>query len=203
MWSANPNVERSITNLGASGRVDTVLPKHTFHVAVESVVQAKLGYYVTLQETYQVQLLPKGAAWVATTVTEDNHAPAGQPPSYQLGPDGINTHIAGEYISNNYLWSPAGSRVFHGSRESGLVLTGQSAIVMPQHSTTTVFETFLPKAVRNGEFVLHLVPQPTLQPAQISVKVQGAHWRVRGPSQKEFSLKNSLTLRYHVTKTAR
>ena len=200
LWSANPSVEQAITQLGASGRIDTVLPNRTFHVAVESAVAAKLGYYVTLNESYNVHLLPNGAASVVTTVTQDNTAPAGAPPSYQLGPDGINSHIAGEYVANIYFWSPAGSRRYGSISESGLMLSGITATTMPQHSSSIIFTTYLPHAIENGQFDIHLVPQPTLKPATISVTVHGAGWKVKDPTRSGISLNEPLTLKFSTDK---
>jgi type II secretory pathway pseudopilin PulG len=195
LWSADPSVERAIVQLGASGKVDMVLPKRTFHVAVESAVAAKLDYYVSVHESFNVTVLAGGDAWVATTVTVHNNAPAGQAPSYQLGPDNINSHVPGEYVSNICLWSPAGSKVIGGKSESGLVLNGFSTDVFAQHSTSTPFSTYLPLAVVGGKFVLHLVPQPTLNPATVSVSVHGAGWAVSGPKDS-FSLIRPTTLTY-------
>ena len=195
LWSADPSVERAIVQLGASGKVDTVLPKRTFHVAVESAVAAKLDYYVAVHESFNVTVLAGGDAWVATTVTVHNTAPAGQPPSYQLGPDNINSHVPGEYVSNIYLWSPAGSKVIAGKSESGLVLNGFSTDVFAQHSTSTPFSTYLSRAVVGGKFVLHLVPQPTLNPATVSVSVHGVGWAVSGLTGS-FSLIRPTTLEY-------
>ena len=203
LWSARPLVESAITQLGASGRINTVLPKRTFHVAVESIVAAKLGYYVKLHESYGVQLLRNGAAWVTTKVTEINTAPAGQPASYQLGPDGHFAHVPGEYVANVYLWSPTGSEVVSGYVDSGLMLTGQTDTVMAQHSTTTTFITYLPKAVENGQFVIHLVPQPTLQPAVVAVKVEGAKWHISGANERKFALNGPTTLSFSVSRTTK
>lgn len=197
LWSAIPSVESAVVRLGASGRVDTVLPKRTFHVAVESAVAAKMDYYITVHESFNVTVLPSGAASVATIVTVHNTAPAGQPASYQLGPDNINSHVPGEYVANISLWSPAGSKVVGGKSESGLVLNGFSTDVFAQHSQSTLFATSLPLAVVGGKFVLHLVPQPTLNPATVSVSVSGVGWAVSGP-KGPFSLIRPTTLEYSV-----
>jgi hypothetical protein len=117
-----------------------------------------------------------------TTVTLRNKALADQFPSYQRGPDNINSHVPGEYVSNIYLWSPAGSKVIGGKSESGLVLNGFSTVVFAQHSTSTPFSTYPPLVVVGGTFVLHLVPQPTLNPATVSVSVHGVGWAVSGPT---------------------
>lgn len=199
LWSADPHVEKAIVQLGASGKVNTVLPGRTFHVAVESAVAAKLDYYVSVQVNYDVTLLSAGGAIVNTVVTVHNGAPAGQRPSYQLGPDNINSHVPGEYVANIDLWSPRGSQVMGGNPESGLVLDAFSTDVMPQQSTTTYFATFLPTAVVGGRFTLHLIPQPRLYPESVSVSVHGSGWRVANSLTKSFNLNAPVTLRYNVS----
>lgn len=199
LWSASPRVERAITELGASGKVDTTLANRTFHLAVESDVAAKLDYYVSVQVKYDVTLLSAAAAIVNTIVTVHNDAPAGQRPSYQLGPDNINSHSVGEYVANIDLWSPRGSQVTGGSPESGLVLDAYSTDIMPQHSTTTYFATYLPTAIVGGQFTLHLIPQPRLYPESVSVSVHGTGWKVTNPLTKPFNLTAPVTLRYRVS----
>lgn len=196
LWSADPSVERAIAHLGASGKVDTVLPTRTFHVAVESAVADKMDYYISLSESYQVTLLSDGGAQIATTVIVHNNAPAGQPKSYQLGPDGINSHVSGEYVANVFLWSPAGSKVLGGKSESGLVLSGYSTDVLAQQTSDIQFLTYAPRAVVRGKFVLHLVPQSTLNPVEVSVHVDGAAWSVSGPNDAPFVLNGPVTLAY-------
>jgi hypothetical protein len=202
LWSSTPSVETAIVHLGASGKVDTVLPRRTFHLAVESAVAAKMDYYISIHEDYKVSILSGGDAWVETTVTLRNNAPAGQPPSYQLGPDGINSHVPGEYVSNIFLWSPAGSQVVGGVNESGLKLSAVSTEVLPQRSTSVTFWTYLPLAVVGGNLVLHFVPQPTLVPAQVAVSVQGADWTIEGPKQCNFALSRPVTVTYPVAVAA-
>jgi hypothetical protein len=196
LWSADPSVEKAIVHLGASGKVDTVLPTRTFHVAVESAVADKMDYYISLHETYQVTLLSGGGARIDTTVSVRNNAPAGQPPSYQLGPDGINSHVPGEYVSNVFLWSPRGSKVIGSESESGLVLRAYSTVVLAQHTSGVPFSTYLPRAVVAGKFVFHLVPQSTLNPVEVSVQVHGAGWSVSGPTDAPFVLSAPVTLTY-------
>ena len=188
LWSANPSVESAIVGLGASGRVNTVFPDRTFHVAVESAVAAKLDYYIHVTETYDVLLLPNGGAQVLTTVNLKNDAPTGQAPSYQLGPDHINSHIVGQYVSNIYQWSPEGSLVTGGEPDSGLVLDGYTTSVLPQQSSSTYFSTYIPHAVKDGKFLIHLVPQPRLYPVEVTLSVKGSGWKVSGLSNHSFQL---------------
>jgi Protein of unknown function (DUF4012) len=193
MWSSDPAVQASLDTLGATGRVDAVLPRSTFHVAVESAVAAKLDYYVRVHLDYSVSLLRGGSAWVATSVTQVNTAPAGQAPSYQLGPDGIHSHVPGEYVSNIFFWSPRGSIGQGGVAESGLVVRSASAVTFAQHRSTVTFKTFLPHAVVGHRFLLHLVPQPRLDPALVSVTVRSAGRLVAGPDVRDVPLDASVT----------
>jgi hypothetical protein len=198
LWSASPTVENAITQLGASGKVNLTMPKRTFTVGVESDVADKMDYYISLHENYSVSIHKNGSASVRTTVIEDNAAPAGQAPSYQLGPS--NPYAVGEYVSNIYLWSPSGSTVENGYSDSGLVLSGITAKVLPQQSSTTSFETYIPHAMENGRLDLHFVPQPTLNPVDVSVSVHGVGWKISGPTTTPFVLDQPTTLRFDVRK---
>ena len=176
------------------------MPNRTFHVAVESAVAAKLDYYIHVSESYDVLLLPNGGAQVLTTVTLKNDAPTGQAPSYQLGPDKINSHIVGQYVSNIYQWSPEGSVVTGGEPDSGLVLDGFTTSVLPQKTSTTYFSTYIPRAIKDGKFLIHFVPQPRLYPTEVSVRVQGSGWKVSGSGNASFELvapvTNSFTVKH-------
>ena len=196
LWSANPSVQAALGTLGAAGRVDVVLPRSTFHVAVESVVAAKLDYYVQVKVDYSVTLLHDGGAWVTARVTQINGAPAGQPASYQLGPDGFNSHVPGEYVSNIFFWSPMGSVAKGGVAESGLVVRGTSAVTFAQHESTVTFRTYLPHAVVRHRFLLHLVPQPRLNPELVSVTVRAAGGTESTQSIRDVPLDAPLTFRW-------
>jgi len=195
VWNRDPKVESAIVALGASGKIANVDPGATFHLAVESAVAAKLDYFVHVSQSIHVMVNRDGSADVTTEVTETNTAPSGQKPSYALGPDGLNAKVPGEYVSNTYLWSPAGSVVVGGKQESGLVLTGTSVVVMPQSSAHAYFSTFLPHAIHSGRLTLRLVPQGRLDPIEtkILVSYQGKH------QQGQFS--SSLRLSTPVTVT--
>jgi len=198
LWSASPTVENAITRLGASGKVNLTMPQRTFTVGVESDVADKMDYYISLHENYDVTISKNGSAEVRTTVIEDNTAPAGQAPSYQLGPS--NPYAVGEYVSNIYLWSPSGSTIANGYPDSGLVLSGISADVLPQQSSTTSFETYIPHAVQNHKLELHFVPQPTLNPVNVSVVVHGVSWKVSGPTPTPFILAQPTTVSFDIRK---
>jgi hypothetical protein len=176
VWNENPQYERTISELGASGNIDTDDPARTFHVAVENATATKLDYFVDVAISDTVAISPNGSATVVTSVKLTNHAPAGQPPSFQLGPDGINSHVAGEYVGRVFLWSPRGSKVQNGSvRESGLELANEVDLpVLPGKSATAQFETTIPHAIQDDRLKLLFVPQPRLTPESLTVRVMAS-----------------------------
>lgn len=200
VWDENPTYEATLRAAGASGAIDTVDPRRTFHLAVESATAAKLDYYVDVKVRMDVTITEANEAQVDTYVTVVNHAPAGQPPSYQLGPDGVSSSVPGQYVSRIYLWSPRGSLTGSGTPESGLVLNQTATSVLPQQQQTVLFETVIPHAVRNGKLTLHLVPQSLLRPAALTVQVAaGPNWSVHGPTTETDTLQRPLTLSWRVT----
>lgn len=177
VWDADTHDEALLRNLGAAGAVDTSAPERTFHIAVENGTASKLDYFVSVSIAETVWVMGDGQALVRTSVTVANHAPAGQSPSYQLGPDYVNSFEPGQYIARVYLWSPHGSVVAGGTPESGLVLSQQDASVMPGAKATLVFTTLVPHAVRGGRLSLRVVPQPRLDPEHLSVTMRTPGWR--------------------------
>ena len=124
-----------------------------------------------------VNIDASGNAFVTTKVTVHNNAPAGHRPSYQLGPDHVNSFHPGDYVARVYQWSPRGSIVPGGVRESGLVLDGPvPAFVKPQESSTVSFQTVMLNAVKNHGFQLRLVPQATLHPATVTITINAPQW---------------------------
>lgn len=180
VWSSNPAVEQEITAAGASGAVDTINPSQTFHVALQSATSAKLDYYTRVNIHYTVTLLDSGGAWVETTVAVRNTAPAGQAPSYQLGPDHINTNVVGQYFGNVYMWFPRGAQVSGGVAESGLELAANSLRINPQSSSSLDKWAFLPARLIGHKLQFRLVPQPRIVPETVTISVTGNQWKPLG-----------------------
>ena len=158
--------------LGASGDIDTDDPTRTFHVAVENATATKLDYFVDVAISDTVTIAPDGSATVDTAVTLTNHAPAGQPPSYQLGPDDVNSFVSGEYVGRVFLWGPRGSVQKGSVDESGLSLANEVDLpVMPGKSATAHFATTIPDAIQHDQLRLVFVPQPRLAPESLAVHV--------------------------------
>jgi hypothetical protein len=191
LWDEVPRYEQTITALGASGNIDTDDPSRTFHVAVENATATKLDYFVQVAIADTVTIEPNGNAAVTTVVTLTNHAPAGQPPSYQLGPDGINSHVSGEYVGRVFLWAPRGSEQAGSVKESGLRLAPEMDLpVLPGRSATATFKTTIPHAIQRAKLTLVFQPQPRLAPESLSVHLVagGTQSTTTAPLTKAISL---------------
>jgi Protein of unknown function (DUF4012) len=172
LWDSNSRYERTIMELGASGDIDTDDPTRTFHVAVENATATKLDYFVDVAVSDTVTIAANGSAAVDTAVKLTNHAPSGQPPSYQLGPDDVNSFVSGEYVGRVFLWGPRGSVQKGSVDESGLLLANEvDVLVMPGKSATVHFATTIPNAIRHNQLRLIFVPQPRLAPESLAVHV--------------------------------
>ena len=140
-----------------------------------------------------VTITDRNEAVVYTYATISNHAPAGQKPSYQLGPDNINSSIPGQYVSRVYLWSPRGSETAAGIPESGLVVNQTAISVLPQQQQQVIFKTIIPHAVKHDQLSLHVIPQSTLSPDAITIQVAGGpNWTVEGRSTVDATLSKPL-----------
>ena len=183
IWDASPAREGLVTAYGGSGKLATKDPTATFHLSVQSGVAAKLDYYTRIRENVAVTVDASGNAFVTTTATITNLAPAGQGPSYQLGPDHVNAFRPGDYVGRVYLYSPRGSSVAGGVSESGLVLNGPiPAKVAPQQTTSVKFQTILFGAVKDHQLHLRFVPQGVLHPVPLTVTINAPQWT---PTLKE------------------
>lgn len=197
-YDSVPANEAIIRRFGGSGAVDTQSPGRTFHVAVEDGSANKLDYYTRVSTSYEVQVTKSGAAYVTTKITTDNTAPAGQPPSYQFGPDGINASVAGEYVGRVYLWSPRGSTAYGSVSESGLRVSQATEDLLPQQSQTVQFQTIIPDAVQDGRLHLVFVPQPRLVPEDLTVSVEGDGWTIGGPTRVSAPLTKTLSYTWNL-----
>ena len=194
IYDANPANEATVTSFNASGSIAANDPTRTVHLAVESAVAAKMDYYIHTAVSYQVRVLASGQAFVSTTLTVHNTAPAGAHPSYALGPDHTNSFLPGQYVSRTYLWSPKGSSVAGGIDESGLVVDPTSFTVNAGDTTTIRFQTSLPHAVRNGRLTLHFIPQGLLYPQRTTVSISGDGVGLQGPTLSTWLAKKAHTI---------
>jgi hypothetical protein len=196
VWDSNATSESILKSLGASGDVDTSSPNRTFHLAVENATATKLDYFVDVGLTAHVKIDAVGDALIDTSVKIRNTAPAGQPASFQLGPDDINSFTSGQYVTRVEFWSPAGSVVADGTPESGLVLRQAETSVLPQQTGTVTFQTVIPHAVVNGHLMLRFVPQPRLVPEQLTIDFSAPGWGIQGPTHRSQSLGTTATFNW-------
>ena len=199
LWDARPSDEATLVRYGASGAIDTVAPDRAFHVAVENAGANKLDYYVRVSVHQDVKVSAAGSATVDTAVTLDNRAPAGQPPSYQLGPDDKTSFISGQYVANVYLWGPRGSTQIDSLAESGLRVSETSIAVLAQHQATVHFTTTIAGAVTVGRLSLTYIPQPRLDPITFTADVSAPDWAVVGPRKRTGSLTRTTTVTWQLS----
>ncbi|HWE66949.1 MAG TPA: DUF4012 domain-containing protein [Acidimicrobiales bacterium] len=199
IWDENPSYERTITEVDASGAVDTTDPTRTFHVAVENATTTKLDFFIRVSISDTVYVTPSGTAQVDTSVTLHNTAPAGQAPSYQLGPDGINSHVVGQYVGRVILWGPRGASQPNSVAESGLRATEVDLSVLPGQSATAQFSSSIPGAVHQGTFHLVFVPQARLFPETLKIHLVGAALAPGSSATARVTLNKTQAFTWHFT----
>jgi hypothetical protein len=199
LWSSVPAEHASFEKLGVSGPPGLPDPAHTFHMAIENRTGTKLDYYVRPIVRQDVHLASNGTAVVRTTVTVDNRAPVGAKPSYQLGPDEFHTTThPGDYIAWVLLWGPHGSKQLGSVKESGLELSQHVIPVAAGQQGQVTFETTVPNAVRDGRLDLRLVPQPRLDPADVTAILDAPGWSVSSPTTIHLTWDSVKTLSWKV-----
>jgi hypothetical protein len=181
VWDEVPRYQSTLTAIGASGAIDSSAPKRTFHVAVENSTATKLDYYVQSSIKVQIHVTPDGDALINTAITVTNNTPSGLGPTFQTGPDGINSFTPGQYVGRVVLWSPWGSNTPQSTAESGLRLSQDQVSVLPQQSQVVNFGTVIHHAVANGRLMLRFVPQPRLVPSGFQVQITAPGWHLQAP----------------------
>ena len=178
VWDTARRNESTLTAIGASGSLDSTAPTRTFHLAVENSTATKLDYYVQPSVNVQVYVTSGGDALVNTAVTVANTTPSGLGPTFQTGPDGINSFTPGQYVGRVVLWAPRGSITPQSTPESGLSVSQTQTDVLPQQSQTVSFATVIRHAVVNGHLMLRFVPQPRLNPMGFQLELSAPGWHV-------------------------
>jgi hypothetical protein len=198
VWDDVPSYQATVTKFGASGAIDASDPSRTFHVAIENATATKLDYYITTAIAQKIHLQSDNTAVIDTTVTLDNHVPAGSKASLQIGPDMVHSFTPGQYVGNVYLWAPRVAKGGSSIVESGLKVTPTAANVLPQQHVSVTFQTIIPNAVRNGKLTLSYVPQPRLTPETVSASVQLDGWSLQGPASRHATLTKTTQLTWNV-----
>jgi hypothetical protein len=198
-WDSVPSYEATIAKFGGSGAIDTNDPTRTFHVAVEDGAANKLDYYTDVKLSENVVITPSGNADVTTTVTAVNTTPPGVPSGYQYGPDGVVTHIPGQYVGHVFLWGPRGASQVASVPQAGLTLSNQTVEALPGQSDSVQFLTVIHHAVRDGEVHLVFVPQPRLAPEHLTIHMGSQGWKMTGPPVVHASLTKTLSWTWTAT----
>jgi hypothetical protein len=196
LWSPRADEEGVFERTGLGGGPATVDPGRTFHLAVENRTATKLDYYVQPMVRQELRFSGRNDVFVRTRVQIDNQAPPG-PPSYQLGPDEF-TARPGDYSAWVLLWGPDGAQQPGGTAESGLTLSQWIDTVGPGERREVVFDTLIPNAVRDGRLTLRLVPQSRLRPIDLTVTLDPAGRKVRGPTSWHGPWDRTRTLTWEV-----
>ncbi|NNN21390.1 MAG: DUF4012 domain-containing protein [Acidimicrobiales bacterium] len=176
IYSSDPHLEAIFNSDGISGNPAVKNASRTFHVAVENATATKLDYFIDPSISTSIYLTKYGNAIISTKVTIVNTAPIGAKPSYQLGPDYINSFSPGEYVGRLEFWGPSGSEQLGSISESGLRLNEVPFKVFPGKSTTITIQTTIPNAVINGEFGIQYIPQPRMEPVPVKVSINSPYW---------------------------
>jgi hypothetical protein len=200
LWSRVPTEEQEFERVGLGGGPAVHDPTKTFHLAVQNRTATKLDYYVHPVVTQRIRLTSSGDAVVHTTINVRNDAPVGAAPSEQLGPDGEVTHRPGDYIASVCLWGPAESSQDDSSPESGLQLTQYLQEVAAGQTTERTIVTVIHGAVQGGRLKLRYVPQPRLDPVDLTVSVDAPGWSVSGPRVQRLQWARTVDLAWSVTR---
>jgi hypothetical protein len=199
LWSMEEPEERVFRRTGLGGGPAEHQPDRTLHLSVQNGTATKLDYYIRQRVRLDVYLTEVGTAVVRTTVTVQNTAPADAQPSYQLGPDNIQQAV-GQYIGRVYYWGPRDASQLGHVEESGLSLSYNTLTLSAGQSGDLHFESVIPKAVRDGTLSLRLVPQPTLIPAALEVRLHAEGWSVRGDKAIDRAWDRTSTVAWTVTR---
>jgi hypothetical protein len=199
VWSDVPADQKGLLALDAAGTLTASDPDRTFHVAVQNATADKLDYFVGVGVAMKVTVDSAGNALVNTTVVVDNRALPDQPPSYQYGPDGVNSFTPGQYVARVYLWGPKGADVPDSTPESGLQLTQSHFSLLPKQDNLVSFATVIPHAIVNGRLDLRLVPQARLTPDHLTVDLSAPGWNISGPHHVARNWGSTLELSWGIT----
>jgi hypothetical protein len=201
VWSDVPSAESGLVALDAAGTLNSARANRTIHVALENNSADKLDYFVAVTDTMKVTVDRSGNALVNTKVQVANFALAGQPASYQYGPDGINALRPGQYAARVLFWGPKGSVMPGSVSESGLQALQTRFSLQPGQQHAVTFSAFIPHAVVDGRLQLRLVPQARLIPDRLRVVLSAPGWSVTGPSSISEPWSHTLNLSWGLGST--
>jgi hypothetical protein len=200
LFSTDAREERVFERTGLGGGPADTASDRTFHISVQNGTATKLDYFVRQHVRMDVYLSERGTAVVRTALTVHNTAPSNGKPSYQLGPDGFKQKRPGEYVARVYYWGPQGGRQVNSLPEAGLLLDARGLVVEPGAARLLEFETAIPDAVRSGRLDLRLVPQASLVPADLDVRLHAPGWHVAGEAHRTLAWDRTTTMSWDVAR---
>jgi hypothetical protein len=211
IFAQDPAVENAFRLAGVTG--DWAPSSGDFFgTAVNNFAGNKVDYYMERNMTYDVWLQPNGASTAGASVTLSNTAPAGQPPSYALGPyqagylkflhltPGENYSLVSSYCApgctlqgSQVSSQPAG---LEAEQENGLQLFATFVALKPQESQTLSLKLQNNGAWQGnsdaGVYTLWLQAQNTVRPVTGSVTIHAPSGMVfTGPTPPGVSVDGS------------
>jgi hypothetical protein len=193
-YDTDPALERTVVDFGGSGAL-LARGDQDVHLAIEAGVAAKLDWFMYSTVTYDVRVDTHGTAYVTTHITLHNDAPADAKPSYAMGPDNTNSHVAGEYIARIYEWLPPSAQAPGALSEEHLSLQRAIEPVYAQQTQSVVLSAIMLNAVRHGVLTLHFIPQSLIHPSNVTVNFTAADG-FDGPVQTTWTGDRFVTLRW-------
>ena len=176
VWSARPEEQSALVELGAAGELETPPGGDLSHVSVNNIGGNKLDVYVERDLEVDVVVGPDSAQ-VVQRVRFTNRAPAGLVP-YVAG-----VEQPGVAVSRVELSLPPTARglaaTVDGEPWVGAVHTGPSRSRLITHlelprGATSVLQARYTVPLRNGSYRLHLVPQALVDDADLRLSVRPA-----------------------------
>jgi len=193
LHSTDPLVEQALAATGAAGEWRPA-GGDFFGVSVNNGAGNKVDFYMHRDVRYEVALGEDGTANARAQVVFTSDAPAGEPPSYALGPygpgvqgpklgPGENYSIVQTYCAPVCDVSGAtldGKPMDVGeATEQGLTLFVSAVTIQPQQTRTLGYSFSLGKVWEGdrggGTYRLRMLGQPTVKRTTASVSIQAPH----------------------------
>ncbi|CAA9311814.1 MAG: hypothetical protein AVDCRST_MAG16-214 [uncultured Frankineae bacterium] len=179
VWSARPDEQAALVDLGLAGAVETPAGGDLSHVSLNNIGANKLDVYADRRITVDVRLEPD-RAHVVQRVTVANDAPQGLVP-YVAGVQRPGTMVSRAELSlpttATEVSATVDGRPWPEAPRTGAARQRLATRVETPRGRTTVLEARYVLPVRDGRYRLRLLPQPLAEQASLSLSVRGADGR--------------------------